>query len=176
MRTCLGLVLLSLSSTQATAAQSCDTTLYPLSAPTTRFTDNGDGTVTDTRTHKMWMRCSLGQTWTGSACDGMPAAMSWQATQDAAAALNKAGGYAKHADWHVPHISELASIVEVQCADPRTNIAVFPNTPPAFYWTASNRHVNSVEPQAYMLSFGPEGTGGDTKSGQHYARLVRSSP
>ncbi len=165
--------MLALGSTPVLATQSCDTSQYPLSAPTARFVDNHDGTVTDTSTHMMWMRCSLGQEWNGSACVKTPTPLSWQAAQDAAAAVNKQGGYAKHDDWRMPHIPELATIVERQCANPRTNIAVFPDTPPAFYWTASNRRGKGNENQAYVLSFGPEGTAGDPMSELHYVRLVR---
>ncbi len=167
-------MLLVLGSTGAAAKQSCDTSRYPLSTPTARFTDNGDGTVTDTRTQVMWMRCSLGQHWTGSTCEGAPAAMPWQAAQDAAVAQNKRGGYAKHDDWRVPRIPQLANIAEVQCANPRTNLTVFPTTPAAAYWTASTRPGKGNEDQAFILSFGPEGTGGDAKSEAHFVRLMRT--
>jgi hypothetical protein len=170
MRTSLGFVLLALCSTRALADQSCDTSRYPLSAPTARFTDNGDGTVTDTQTHVMWMRCSMGQKWTGTTCDGTPTAMPWQAAQDAAVSMNTHGGFAKHDDWRMPRIPELAYIVEVQCANPRTNVAIFPHTPAGFYWTASNRRNKD---QAFILSFGPEGTGDDVKTQAHYVRLMR---
>jgi len=170
MRTRICVLLLAFGSTPAFADQSCDTSQYPLSAPTARFTDNGDGTVTDTRTHVMWMRCSMGQTWTGSTCEGTPLAMPWQAAQDAAVTMNKQGGFARHDDWRMPRISEMANIVEVQCANPRTNITVFPQTPAAFYWTASNRRNKD---QAFMLSFGPQGTGDDVKTQPHYVRLMR---
>jgi hypothetical protein len=175
MRISSCLIAMIMGSTPVFAAQTCDTSLYPLSAPSERFTDNHDGTVTDSKTHMMWMRCSMGQDWNGSACTKAPAAMSWQAAQDAAAAMNKQGGYAKHDDWRLPRIPELANIVERQCANPRINIAVFPDTPAGFYWTASNRRGKGNEDQAYMLSFGPEGTGGDHKVEQHYVRLVRAS-
>jgi hypothetical protein len=169
---CVSLVL-ALATTPAFATQSCDTSLYPLSAPTTRFIDNHDGTITDTSTHMMWMRCSIGQSWTGSTCKGNPESMSWQAAQDAAVALNKQAGYASHTDWRMPRIPELANIIERQCAGPRTNITVFPNTPAAFFWTASERHGKGNENQVFVLSFGPEGTGGAPMSEQHFVRLVR---
>jgi hypothetical protein len=176
IRACVCLALLAMSSTPVFATQSCDTKLYPLSAPTSRFIDNHDGTVTDTSTRMMWMRCSIGQNWNGSACDKAPASLSWQAALDAAATVNKQGGYASHDDWRMPHIPELANIVERQCADPRINVAVFPDTPAAFYWTASNRPGKGNEDQAFILSFGPEGTGGDVKNASHFVRLVRGIP
>ncbi|MDP2902572.1 MAG: hypothetical protein Q8N96_05635 [Methylovulum sp.] len=38
--------------------------------PTSDFTDNNDGTVTHKTTGLTWMRCAMGQTWTGAACTG----------------------------------------------------------------------------------------------------------
>ena len=175
MRLDLGLLLVVLGSTPVMAQQVCDTSIYPLSAPSGRFIDNGNGTVTDTATHMMWMRCSIGQSWTGSTCAGAATPMTWQAAMDAAGALNKQGGYAGHIDWRIPRIPELAAIAERQCANPRTNITIFPNTAAVFYWTASNRHGNGNENQAFMLSFGPEGTGGAVKTEKHLARLIRAS-
>jgi hypothetical protein len=34
------------------------------------FTDNADGTVTDSTTGLTWKHCSEGQTWAGSSCTG----------------------------------------------------------------------------------------------------------
>jgi len=167
-------VILVLSSTATLAAQSCDTHSYPLSTPTERFTDNGDGTVTDGRSGLMWMRCALGQRWTGTRCSGHPRAMTWKSAQDAAHALNAQGGYAHHADWRMPHIPELAMIVERQCANPRVNLILFPDTPATYFWTATGRRGPGQGSQAYRLSFGPEGAGPDDKNHLHYGRLVRA--
>lgn len=52
--------------------QTCNSNI-PESTPTSRFTDNGNGTVTDTKTGIMWKRCAEGQIWTGSTCSGTAA-------------------------------------------------------------------------------------------------------
>lgn len=41
------------------------------------FTDNGDGTVTDTKTGLIWMRCSMGQTWNNATCREMTNIYTW---------------------------------------------------------------------------------------------------
>ncbi|MGC2460716.1 MAG: DUF1566 domain-containing protein, partial [Steroidobacteraceae bacterium] len=82
-----------------------------------------------------------------------------KAAQDAASALNAAGGYARHADWRMPHIPELAKIVEHQCANRRVNLTLFPDTPATYFWTATGRRGPGKEGEAYRLSFGPEGAG-----------------
>lgn len=174
MKLChLALVML-IGTASAWAGQTCDTRAYALSAPPERFTDNGDGTLTDKQSGLTWMRCSLGQTWAGSTCKGEPRTYSWQAAQSAASALNEQGGFAGHTDWRMPHIPELAMIVERQCANPRINLQLFPATFAAYFWTATARRGAGMEAEAYVLSFGPEGAGHQPKTALHLARLVRS--
>jgi hypothetical protein len=160
---------------QSEGRQSCDTTSYPLSSPAERYTDNGDGTVTDKSSGLMWMRCALGQSWTSGTCRGAPGTFTWQSAQGAASSLNATGGYASHADWRMPHIPELAMIVERQCANPRINLSVFPATPSSYFWTATGRRGKGMDAEGYLLSFGAEGAGHDPKNDLHYARLVRAN-
>lgn len=165
-------VLLSNLVTVPAWSQTCDTSKHPLAAPTERYKDNGDGTVTDLRLNMTWMRCSLGQEWNGATCTGEPEAFTWQQAQDEAAALNKKGGYGKYNDWRVPHIPEIAMIAEPQCSDPRINLTVFPATPAAFYWSATLGR--GKREGAYMLSFGPEGADPSAMDAPHFVRLVRN--
>lgn len=167
-------LVLILGSASVWANQSCDTHSYPMSTPTERFTDNRDGTLTDQQSGLTWMRCSLGQQWNGSNCQGEPNVYTWQAAQAAAAQLNQTGGFASHSDWRMPHIPELAMIVERQCDNPRINLTLFPNTPATYFWTATGRRGKGMEAEGYLLSFGPEGAGHMGKDGLHFARLVRS--
>lgn len=90
--------------------------------PATLFADNGDGTLTDTRTGLMWLRCPLGQTWTGAACDGEPDYRDWPSALVAA----DGGVFAGFNDWRLPNIKELASIVEQRCRMPAQNASLFP--------------------------------------------------
>jgi len=167
-------LVLLLGSASVWANQSCDTQSYPLSTPTQRFIDNGDGTLTDRQSGLTWMRCSLGQEWNGTGCTGEPNTYTWQSAQAAAKELNQHGGYASHADWRMPHIPELAMIVERQCDDPRINLELFPGTPATYFWTATGRRGKGMNAEGYLLSFGPEGAGHMNKEELHFARLVRS--
>jgi hypothetical protein len=152
--------------------QVCDTSVYPLSTPTTRFHDNGDGTVTDTQLKLMWMTCSIGQTADAKACRGAPSALSWSAAEAAAHSLNQ-GGRFFYNDWRLPQLPELASIAERQCKNPRINLAVFPHTPAEGFWSASSRKAGDA--QAFVLSFGDEGVKYANKDEPHDVRLVRTA-
>jgi hypothetical protein len=176
MKTRLFLFLLLLGSSPvwspAWAEQTCDTQSYPMSAPVERFKDNGDGTLTDIQSKLTWMRCSLGQVWTGTTCTGTPSSHTWQSAQDAANKLDHEGGYANHLDWRVPHIPELATIAERQCANPRINLTLFPATPAVYFWTATTRRGPGMDAFAYVISFGAEGAKYKSKEEKLNVRLV----
>lgn len=152
------------------AEQICDTHSYPMSIHAEQFKDNGDGTLTDNQSKLTWMRCSLGQVWSGATCAGTLGAYTWQSAQDEAGKLNQQGGYAGHSDWRVPQIPELAMIVERQCSNPRTNLALFPGTPANYFWTAT---VPADPGNAYVLSFGAEGAKYKSREEVLSVRLVR---
>jgi hypothetical protein len=169
----------------------CDTSLYPLSSPTSRFEDGSDGTVTDKQSKLMWMRCAVGQSWSHGACSGQSAGLTWADAQRAATSVNKSGKFF-YSDWRLPQLPELASISERQCKSPRINLEVFPNTAPDFFWSATSRPAGAASAPpgsgsaaaaanetpdqfAFVLSFGPDGVAYANKQEQHDVRLVRSA-
>jgi hypothetical protein len=166
------LFLLLLGSSPVWAEQTCDTQSYPMSTPVERFKDNGDGTLTDTQSKLTWMRCSLGQVWTGKTCTGKASVYTWQSAQDAASKLDHDGGYADRQDWRVPHIPELAMIAERQCTNPRINLTLFPATPAVYFWTATTRRGPGMDAFAYVISFGAEGAKYKSKEETLNVRLV----
>ncbi|NOX75135.1 MAG: DUF1566 domain-containing protein [Gammaproteobacteria bacterium] len=123
------LLCLALLPAAPALAQSCNSTA-PITSPNERFRDNGDGTITDLSSGLIWSRCSLGQQWRNKHCEGQPRPLLWST-----AALLPSDG------WRLPELKELAALVELQCVRPAINLKLFPNTPPASYWTAT-RFVN----------------------------------
>lgn len=105
----------------------CKTDSIPASTPDSQLTDNGDGTVTDSKTGLMWKQCLEGLS--GSDCaTGSASTFTWQEALQQPGVVN-ATGFAGHTDWRLPNIRELRSIVEEQCYSPAINKTYFPNTP-----------------------------------------------
>ena len=73
------------------AAQTCKYSSIPATAPASRFTDNGDGTVTDKATGLQWKRCSEGQAWSGGTCTGEATNQVWPAALQLADVASYAG-------------------------------------------------------------------------------------
>lgn len=144
----LGLMLLAGG---ALADQVCKYDSIPATAPASRFTDNGDGTVTDQGTGLQWKRCSEGQTWDGAACIGIATGHTWQQ------ALQHAAGttYAGKDDWRLPNIKELMSIGERACREPAVSLTAFPGTPAADseFWSSSPSFDSPGFTQSWFVDF-----------------------
>ena len=172
-RPALAGVLCAGLSAGAPAQQACDARTASL--PSARFQDNGDGTVTDKESRLMWMRCASGQQWRGQRCVGTAQAYAWadaqrhadQVSRDAAAFFN---------DWRLPALRELATITDRGCASPRTNLAVFPDTPAAPFWSSTPRPGERSGERVLALSFGAEGVMLARKDERLHVRLVRTGP
>ncbi len=127
----IGAALLLGAACAGVCAQTCRDDI-PATAPDSRFTDNGNGTVTDAGTGLMWKQCAEGQS--GADCAGGAAVgIAWGQALRAAAAADFAG----HADWRLPNKNELESLVERSCAGPAINARYFPNTPSTPFWSSS---------------------------------------
>ena len=142
--------------------------------PLSRFQDNGDGTVTDVESKLMWMRCSSGQQWAGNRCAGAALAYSWGDAQQQADQTSRDGS-AFFKDWRVPTLRDLATITDRACKNPRTNLAVFPGTPAAPFWSSTPRPGEKAEDRALALSFGADGVMLARKEERFHVRLVRTS-
>jgi hypothetical protein len=105
--------------------------------PSPRFTDNGNGTVTDNLTHLIWTQDV-----------NIYGATNWN---DALTSCNSCivGGYT---DWYLPNVRELNSLIDYGGAQYQKLPAGHPFTgtmgPSWYYWTSTN-HSNSP----YTISF-----------------------
>lgn len=156
------------------AQQACDGN-GTSSLPAARFHDNGDGTVTDVESKLMWMRCAGGQQWRGQRCVGAADAYGWADAQQHADQVSRDGA-AFFNDWRVPALRELATITDRGCANPRTNLAVFPDTPAAPFWSSTARPGEIAGQRVLALSFGTEGVMLARKDERFHLRLVRTGP
>jgi hypothetical protein len=155
-------------------AQTCKTASINASTQASQFTDHKNGTLTDNNTGLMWKKCSEGQTWdkvTGG-CHMGSASYLWQAALNQAQTTNNKGGFAGKSDWRVPNIKELDAIVEEQCNNPAINLAVFPATPNAVFWSSSPTAYAGGH--AWSIHFNSGINDASTKNSSYQVRLVRS--
>ena len=131
--------------------------------PFDRFTDNGDGTITDTTTGLMWQ-----QSYSGG--------FSWPKALEYCENLELAGYF----DWRLPSKNELHSIIEygqLTEGDRQTplhiNANVFPDTRTLNYWTSTS--CNKDPQQAFLANFfsGDITRSGWGKGSGFFAKAVR---
>lgn len=96
------------------------------------FRDNGDGTATDARTELMWMRATVGQTWSGDTAIGDASYHTFES------ALKFPSTFAGYDDWRLPTLSELEFLVIPGLQAPTIDIYAFPNTPRSLFWSSSH--------------------------------------
>ena len=104
--------------------------------PSPRFTDNGDGTVTDNLTGLIWTKD--GNAPGSSACS--PATTkTWQGALDYVACLNT-NSYLGYTDWRLPNVNELKSLVHAGQSNISTwlNTQGFNNVQSYYYWSATS--------------------------------------
>jgi hypothetical protein len=134
------------------------------------YSDNGDGTVTDTKTGLIWMRCSMGQTWLNGTCTGTVANYTW----DRANGLTGQVVFAGHSDWRLPNVRELTTLADRSRFSPAIDTSAFPNTPPSNYWSSSA--YACLADGAWFVVFNYGDAYGDYRTLEYPVRLVRSSP
>lgn len=140
------------------------------------FTDNGDGTVTDTATGLMWDKCSWGMTWDsgGNMCIAGISRKTWQQALVVAVAAN-GQSWRGHSDWRLPSRTELESLVKLDASDTAIDTALFPNTLDGSntYWSSSAYRPASYPAAAWSVSFNYGSTVADLMTNTGGVRLVR---
>ncbi|HEY6094690.1 MAG TPA: DUF1566 domain-containing protein [Gallionellaceae bacterium] len=121
-----------------------------------RFSDNGNGTVTDAGRNLIWQKQDDGtvKSWEQALlyCDGL-----------------SVGGFT---DWRLPNVKELNALVDYTTVNPAINSMYFPNTQSAYYWTSTTN--TSAPTLAFLVSFGGGNISGTyDKTSLHYSRCVR---
>jgi hypothetical protein len=85
------------------------------------YTNNGDGTVTDSSTNLMWQQSTP------------DISMTWKEALNYCKTLN----LGNHTDWRLPTIKELHSLVDYSQYDSAIDTTYFPDTTSDFYWSAT---------------------------------------
>jgi hypothetical protein len=158
----------------------------------------------DPKTNMIWMRCSLGQVWNGSTCTGYANQYTWEDANRAVVDFNFEGGFEGHRDWQLPHIEDLATLINCsggymntydipgkyggtktikeKCKGQNDNFAsmdylIFPNTPIYKYWASTL--YDGDNRQSWFVNFGNGFTGNYAKSKtgkdeNYHVRMVRA--
>jgi hypothetical protein len=142
------------------ATREIEATAKRLKDNSEKFIDNKDGTVTlkangwiwQRSNDLMWQRCSIGQNWTGTTCEGDAKKFTWDD------AIKLTSNFAGYNDWRLPTNKELRSLI--YCSDgmtqtlgkeesgrlctasplsPTINTIYFPNTPSDWFWSSTPR-------------------------------------
>ena len=90
---------------------------------TAPFTDNGNGTVTDTRTGLMWQK-------------GEPGYMDWASALSYCEGLELPSGSGQ-SDWRLPNVKELESLTDDTIYTPSLDTSFFPDVQASFYWSST---------------------------------------
>ena len=142
--------------------------------PNPRFTDNGDGTVTDNLTGLIWLKdanCFGTGTWNNALSDANGLASGSCGLTDGSSA----------GDWRLPNRNELESLVHKGYDIPAVpNTAgtgqwsegdPFSSVQSTYYWSSSAYAFNTAE--AWYVRMINGWVGNDNKSGVHYVWPVR---
>jgi hypothetical protein len=123
-----------------------------------RFTDNGDGTMTDNTTDLVWLKTpnTLTLTW------------------EAALAYAENLSFAAATDWRLPNIKELQSLTDAALFNPCINTTAFPAIGLRKYWSSTSLPNQTI--QAWYLSTAFGITTYDLKTVPNYALCVRTKP
>ena len=126
--------------------------------PNPRFTDNGNGTVTDNLTGLIWLKnanCYGAQTWAN-------ALLSAKTLNSGECGLSDSSA---EGDWRLPSVRELQSLIDYSRYDPPLPSGhPFTGVQHYSYWSGTTRVYNTTS-TAWYVSLGDGNTSYDLKSG-----------
>ena len=139
--------------------------------PNPRFTDNGNGTVTDNLTGLMWMKDANA----GNDCAGPDAGTETWATALTSAAACNAASYAGQTDWRLPNVRELQSLIDYGRFSPALPSGhLFTSVLLSYYWTSTTGAANTSNAWVVYMPDGFVQHG--AKASPQYVWLVRGGP
>jgi len=132
-------------------------------APVGNYTNNGDGTVSDSSTSLMWQR------------EDDDTKRSW----DSSTSYCSISTLANYTDWRLPTLEELESLIDpdydpddpVSAANPAIDYTAFPNTNQSAYWSITPNEEN--DSRAWRVDFSGGVSSSYYKTSNNYARCVR---
>jgi len=132
-----------------------------------RFVDHGDGTVTDTCTALMWQKDTADVNADGEVGSEDP--LFWCEALSYCEGLDFAG----HADWRLPNLRELQSIVDHGRYDEAVHSALVAK----LYWYWSSTTLADAPRLAWIVDFGAGSVASyEDKGRRGMVRAVRSAP
>ncbi|WP_245536802.1 DUF1566 domain-containing protein [Turneriella parva] len=141
------------------------------SNPVRNFSDNTDGTVTDVNANLRWQKCTRGQN-NDASCTGAATASTWQLALQYCDGLTLGDtGFANRANWRLPNVKELESLIDRSVNSPAISTAFFPATLSNYYWTSST--VAGTPTNAWRIRGDIDNS---VKTSAHYARCVATGP
>ena len=113
------------------------------------YTDNGNGTVTDSATGLIWQKCSAGQgTTLGNCSSGSSTYVNWSGAITYCEGLTLGG----RSDWRLPNFNELISIIDyTKTSNPFIDTTAFPNIQFPVYWSSSTYTLTTSK--AWLISY-----------------------
>lgn len=142
--------------------------------PTSRFTNNSDGTVTDNLTGLIWLQ--------NANCAN--ATRNWENALTDVTSLNSAGtmnnnncgdtsnSSSHQVDWRLPNLLEMQSLIDYGQYEPALPSGYpFSNAVNDFYWTSTTRAIKTES--AWLLGVGNGFVRGNPKSYKYYVWPVR---
>jgi len=133
------------------------------------YTNNGNGTVTDSATNLVWQQCSMGQNQDAT-CSGTATNATWQNAMDYCENLSLAGK-----EWRLPSANELKTIVDKsKSAAPYIDTTYFPSTLSNYYWSSTTYLAATAN--AWVVYFANGNVPASSKAANYYVRCVSSGP
>src|SRR5690606_30778572 len=144
------------------------------------YVDNGDGTITDTRTGLMWEKLSDD----GSIHD-QDNGYTWGNVGPAKIAVLNSSSFAGHSDWRLPNAAELHSLINLgtvlPAVDAPFNSGCVPGctvttcscTPSTLHWTSTTSTNNPSD--AWVVDFNIGGLSAEFKITNYAVRAVRDA-